>query len=67
MISSSLDFALEYLDRGWPVIPIKGKTPAVSWAAYQKGRPATEDPCLRSHLVGAEYGCIAPWLRLKDV
>ncbi len=34
-----LHFAFEYLDRGWPVIPVKAKTPAIAWSAYQKMRP----------------------------
>lgn len=42
MSSNILHFAFEYLDRGWPVIPVKGKTPAVPWAAYQKERPTLD-------------------------
>lgn len=37
-----LHFAFEYLDRGWPVIPIDGKIPATPWTAYQKKAPSTE-------------------------
>jgi hypothetical protein len=42
MSSSMLHFAFEYLDRGWPVIPVRGKTPAVPWAAYHKERPSLD-------------------------
>jgi hypothetical protein len=38
-----LHFAFEYLDRGWPVIPVLGKTPVVSWASYQKQRPSVDE------------------------
>ena len=34
-----LHFAFEYLDRGWPVIPVKAKTPAIAWSRYQEKRP----------------------------
>ena len=39
-----LNHALEYLERGWSVIPIKpkGKRPAIRWLEYQKRLP-TED------------------------
>ena len=43
MNSNVLHFAFEYLDRGWPVIPVHGKTPAVPWAAYQKKRPSVDE------------------------
>lgn len=33
---SWLDEALEYRDRGWAVIPLIEKRPAVKWRAYQK-------------------------------
>jgi hypothetical protein len=36
MSSHMLHYAFEYHDRGWPVIPVLGKTPALPWAAYQK-------------------------------
>ncbi len=38
----TLHFAFEYLDRGWPVIPVDGKTPATAWSAYQKELPSTK-------------------------
>ena len=34
-----LHFAFEYLDRGWPVIPVKAKTPTIVWSKYQEKRP----------------------------
>jgi hypothetical protein len=43
MSSSMLHYAFEYLDRGWPVIPVKGKTPAVPWTAYQKERASLDE------------------------
>jgi putative DNA primase/helicase len=42
MNRNMLHYAFEYLDRGWPVIPVKGKTPAVPWTAYQKERPSLD-------------------------
>ena len=39
----TLHFAFEYHDRGWPIIPVNGKTPAVPWAAYQKERPSLDE------------------------
>ena len=44
MTQTILDTALEYLDRGWSVIPIrKGqKVPAIAWKEYQHRHP-TED------------------------
>ena len=41
-IPDTLHFAFEYLDRGWPVIPVDGKTPATAWSAYQKELPSTK-------------------------
>jgi hypothetical protein len=38
-----LQFALEYLDRGWAVIPVSGKTPAVPWRAYQQRTPTLSE------------------------
>ena len=38
-MSDTLHFAFEYLDRGWPVVPVVGKTPAVPWLDYQQQRP----------------------------
>ena len=38
-MSETLHFAYEYIDRGWPVIPISGKKPAVPWRIYQSQRP----------------------------
>ena len=42
--NKKLECALEYLDRGWSVIPIKpeGKRPAIKWLEYQQRLP-TED------------------------
>ena len=42
MNSNVLHFAFEYLDRGWPVIPAKGKRPAVPWSEYQTSRPSVD-------------------------
>ncbi len=42
MNKNVLHFAFEYHDRGWPVIPVNGKTPAVPWAAYQRQRPTLD-------------------------
>lgn len=38
----ALHYAFEYLDRGWPVIPLQGKVPAVAWTSFQTARPSTE-------------------------
>jgi hypothetical protein len=44
MTESKLDAALEYLDRGWCVIPIKGdKRPAIKWAEFQSRHPTPEE------------------------
>lgn len=45
MTKSKLDAALEYLDRGWCVIPIKpeGKRPAIKWREYQERLPTEEE------------------------
>ena len=43
MISKVLHCAFEYRDRGWPVIPVQGKTPAVPWATYQNRTPSVEE------------------------
>lgn len=42
---TKLDAALEYLDRGWSVIPIKpeGKRPAIKWQEYQERCPTEEE------------------------
>ena len=44
MEKTNLDYALEYLERGWCIIPIRQDTkrPAVLWKEYQKRLP-TED------------------------
>ena len=44
MTKTKLDAALEYLERGWSIIPIKpeGKRPAIKWREYQDRLP-TED------------------------
>ena len=44
MTQTTLDAALEYLDRGWSVIPIKNgtKVPPFSWKEFQYRLP-TED------------------------
>ena len=41
-MTDTLQFALDYWDRGWPVIPVRGKRPVVTWRAYQKKRPELE-------------------------
>lgn len=42
-----LDAAIDYLQRGWSIIPVKGKKPALrSWKQYQQQRP-TEDEVRR--------------------
>ena len=44
MTKTKLDAALEYLDRGWAVIPIKGdKRPAIKWAEFQTRLPTEEE------------------------
>jgi len=45
MTKSKLDAALEYLDRGWSIIPIKpeGKRPAIKWRDYQDRLPTEEE------------------------
>lgn len=40
---SWLDEALEYRDRGWAVIPLIEKRPAVKWRAYQSRLPTEEE------------------------
>lgn len=42
---STLEYALEYLSRGWSVIPIdpEGKTPYVEWSRYQVERPSVAE------------------------
>lgn len=48
MASPMLKAALEYLERGWSVIPVvpQGKRPAIPWTAYQNRLP-TEDEVRR--------------------
>jgi len=42
--TTKLDAALEYLDRGWSIIPIKGdKRPAIKWAEFQTRHPTPEE------------------------
>jgi hypothetical protein len=36
-----LDFAIAYLECGWPVVPAVGKQPAVAWSTYQRKLPST--------------------------
>jgi hypothetical protein len=45
MSKTKLDAALEYLDRGWSIIPIKpeGKRPAIKWRDYQDRHPTEEE------------------------
>jgi hypothetical protein len=39
-MSSTLFYAAtEYLDRGWSIIPVRGKTPAVQWRKFQTQLP----------------------------
>lgn len=33
----------EYIQRGWPVIPLLGKTPAVCWKEFQSRRPTPQE------------------------
>lgn len=44
-MKSTLDSALEYLDRGWSIIPIKldSKRPAIKWHEYQDRLPTEEE------------------------
>jgi hypothetical protein len=44
-MKKSLDAALEYLERGWSVIPIKpdGKRPAIKWREFQTRLPTEEE------------------------
>lgn len=37
-----LTFALEYVERGWPVIPTLGKQPITAWTEYQQRLPTTD-------------------------
>lgn len=37
-----LEYALDYLQRGWPVVPAIGKQPVVAWTAYQCALPSSE-------------------------
>ncbi|MGL4916188.1 MAG: bifunctional DNA primase/polymerase, partial [Aeromonas allosaccharophila] len=39
---SWLDEALEYRDRGWAVIPLIDKRPAIKWRAFQSELPSEE-------------------------
>ena len=45
MSKTKLEAALEYLENGWSIIPIKpkGKRPAIRWAEYQKRQPTEEE------------------------
>ena len=42
---TNLEWALEYLDRGWSIIPIKpdAKRPAIKWLEYQDRQPTEEE------------------------
>jgi len=44
-MTSKLDAAHEYLERGWSVIPIKpeGKRPAIAWKEFQERQPTEEE------------------------
>jgi hypothetical protein len=44
-MTTKLEAALEYLERGWSVIPIKpeGKRPAIKWREYQERHPTHEE------------------------
>lgn len=44
-MKTKLDAALEYLERGWSIIPIKpeGKRPAIRWRDYQDRLPTEEE------------------------
>ena len=44
-MKTKLEAALEYLDRGWSIIPIKpeGKRPAIKWREYQVRQPTHEE------------------------
>ena len=52
-MSDSLHFAFEYHDRGWPVVPVVGKAPAIAWAAYQEKRPTLDQ--VRDWFAGHDY------------
>ena len=45
MSKTKLEAALEYLDRGWSIIPIKpeGKRPAIKWLDYQERQPTENE------------------------
>ena len=45
MSKTKLEAALEYLDRGWSIIPIKpeGKRPAIKWLDYQERQPTEKE------------------------
>ena len=44
MTKTKMEAALEYLERGWAVIPIKGdKRPAIKWADFQQRHPTEEE------------------------
>ena len=45
MSKTKLEAALEYLENGWSIIPIKpkGKRPAIRWAEYQNRQPTEEE------------------------
>lgn len=44
------DFAQEYFDFGWSIIPLIGKKPAVAWKKYQQSRP--DEDTLRRMFAG---------------
>jgi len=45
MTKTKLDAALEYLERGWSIIPIRpdAKRPAIKWLEYQERLPTEEE------------------------
>jgi len=45
MTKTNLEYALEYIDRGWSVIPIRpdSKRPAIKWQEYQDRIPTEEE------------------------